>query len=257
MSKGDVSEEEYALYFAEQLEKINDANSAALAEYVVHRRIIIDLLEKNIQQETNGKYSLEKYLHGLFYPMRSTSDEVDYEAHNLWLIDENLSYCKYISSDVSLNSVSKDRPDLLVLDEFFEKPIAISESENDGSAFDTVTIFELKRPMRDNYTESENPIVQLYGYVQKLRSNEMKDRTGRLINIEPSTKFYLYAICDITKTLKPIIESRGFHKSPDGLGYYGFNENYNAYFEILSYNKVLKDAKQRNRVLFDKLGIAR
>ena len=40
-----------------------------------------------------------------------------------------------------------------------------------------------------------------------------------------------------------------------GLGYYNYNKKYNAYFEILSYDKILNDAKKRNRVLFDKLGL--
>ena len=42
---------------------------------------------------------------------------------------------------------------------------------------------------------------------------------------------------------------------PDSLGYFDFNETYNAYFEILSYDKILNDARKRNRVLFDKLGL--
>ena len=29
----------------------------------------------------------------------------------------------------------------------------------------------------------------------------------------------------------------------------------NAYIEILSYDKIISDAKKRNRILFDKLGI--
>lgn len=29
----------------------------------------------------------------------------------------------------------------------------------------------------------------------------------------------------------------------------------NAYIEILSYDKIINDAKKRNRILFDKLGI--
>ena len=39
-----------------------------------------------------------------------------------------------------------DRPDLLLLD----NPIAGSDQQNDGTEFDTITIFELKRPMRND-----------------------------------------------------------------------------------------------------------
>ena len=40
---------------------------------------------------------------------------------------------------------------------------------------------------------------------------------------------------------------------PDDEGYFGYNQNHNAYVEVLSYDKVLKNAKQRNQILFDKL----
>ena len=45
----------------------------------------------------------------------------------------------------------------------------------------------------------------------------------------------------------------GARRTPDNLGYYGFNEALNAYYEVISYTKLLGDAKKRNRILFDKL----
>jgi hypothetical protein len=39
------------------------------------------------------------------------------------------------------------------------------------------------------------------------------------------------------------------------MGYFNYIKNYNAYIEVISYQKMLKDAKIRNRILFDKLGI--
>lgn len=46
-----------------------------------------------------------------------------------------------------------------------------------------------------------------------------------------------------------------FPKAPltNDLGYYGYNETLNAYYEIISYAKLLADAKKRNRILFEKL----
>jgi anti-sigma regulatory factor (Ser/Thr protein kinase) len=41
------------------------------------------------------------------------------------------------------------------------------------------------------------------------------------------------------------------------LGYFGYIPPYNAYIEIISYDKLLEDAKKRNRVLFDKLNLPR
>lgn len=41
--------------------------------------------------------------------------------------------------------------------------------------------------------------------------------------------------------------------TPDNLGYYGYNPKASAYVEIISYAKLLQDAKRRNKILFDKL----
>ena len=98
-------------------------------------------------------------------------------------------------------------------------------------------------------------ISQLYSYVRKIRNHEAKDKYHRIIQVNEYTQYYLYAICDITPKLVPFLEQNGFTKTSDGLGYYYFNNPYNAYFEILSYNKVLYDAMKRNRILFDKLGL--
>lgn len=109
--------------------------------------------------------------------------------------------------------------------------------------------------MHYDYSHKENPITQLYEYVRILRQGEAIDKYGRYINVDGSTKYYLYAVCDITSSLKKFIEEKDFKKTLDNQGYYNFNSSYNAYFEILSYDKILKDAQKRNRVLFDKLGI--
>ena len=109
--------------------------------------------------------------------------------------------------------------------------------------------------MRDDYTDSDNPITQLYDYVRKIQNNEERDKYGRPIKVSDSTKFYLYAICDTTPRLERLIDQNGFAHTPDKLGFYRHNDRYNAYFEILSYDKILNDAQKRNRILFEKLGV--
>jgi len=37
--------------------------------------------------------------------------------------------------------------------------------------------------------------------------------------------------------------------------FFGFKKQYNTYFEVISYSKMLTDAKKRNAVLFNKLGL--
>lgn len=252
LNSNELNPSEYETIFKQQIEKVSDANKAALTDYVAHRKIIIDLLSSGINKVSDEKYNKESFIHNLIFPMRSTSNDTDYESHNLWLIDERLAYSSYIASDMSLNTKPNDeRPDLLILD----NPVAVSEQTNDGTNYNTITIFELKRPMRDNYTMADNPIGQLYKYIDKIRENKVKDSNGRNINTTNSTRFYLYAICDITNTLENVLKEYDFSLTPDMLGYYKISKTYNAYIEVISYNKLINDSKKRNRILFDKLGL--
>lgn len=247
-----LKQEDFEIDLKKQVKKIIDTNASVLAEYVTHRKAIIELLDLGIRKQDDGKFNKENYLHNLIYPMRSTADDIELDAHNLWLIDEKLSYCNFISSDVPFDKDNKqERTDILILD----NPVAVSDNKNDGTAFDTIIIFELKKPMRNDYTETNNPITQLTNYAMKILDGKAKDKYGRLINTSPVTKFYLYAVCDITDKIKQHAKMFGYKPTIDGLGYYWYNENINAYYEILSYDKILNDAKKRNRIFFDKLGI--
>ena len=252
LNEGVISSSDYIERFSLQVEKINSANGAALAEYVAHRRVILDLMEFAIRRKEDGKFQKESFLHNLIYPMRATSDDTPYSNHNLWLIDEKLAYCSYISSDIPFdNAPNQERTDIMILDQ----PVAVSDEENTGREYESIILFELKRPMRNNYTDGDNPITQLYGYVKKLKSGTARDKYGRPIKAGENTQFYLYAVCDITSSLLPILDFYDFTRTPDNMGYYRYNEKLNAYIEILSYDKIVNDANKRNKILFDKLGI--
>ena len=218
---GATSLDSYQEKFQKQFAKISEANKASLAEYVAHRKVILELLKKGIQSDDFGKYSKEAYIHNLIYPMRRTSDEIEYQAHNLWLIDERLAYCEYVSSDIPFdNNPREDRTDVMILD----KPVAVSDEPNTGREYETIVILELKKPMRNDYTQAENPIIQMLGYVDKISSNEMKDKNGRLIKTGTNTQFYLYAVCDITSKLRKIAEDFDFIETPDKRGMYKYHD---------------------------------
>ncbi|MEZ3436113.1 MAG: ATP-binding protein [Lachnospiraceae bacterium] len=252
LEKGTISSEEYQSRFQKTIGKVSDVNRAALAEYVVHRRIILDLFSKGVNIKDDGKFNLEKYMHQLIYPMRATSDEIPYENHNLWLIDEKLSFCQFISSDKPFdNKFGEERTDILALD----SPVAIAENKNNGMAYDTVIIFELKKPMRDDYNMEKNPITQLTDYAQRILDGKVKDSNHRKITVTDSTQFYLYAVCDITPSLERVLNTMSFTRTPDRLGAYFYNGTMHTYIEVLSYDKVRNDSEKRNKVLFDKLGI--
>ena len=242
-----VLPDDFQAIFEEYCQQLSGINQASLSEYVTRRKSVLTLLERGMNRKEDGKFNKEKYLHELIYPMRESSDGIAYEQHNLWLIDERLSYCSYISSDIPFDD-QKKRPDILILDH----PVALSETKENG-IFNTIILFELKRPMRDDYSEKENPIDQLYGYIKKIKSGKAVDKDGRTIKIVETTKFYAYAICDITSSLEDILVSRDFKKMPDSLGQYLYHAGYNAYIEVIPFDKLLGDAIKRNQILFDKL----
>lgn len=81
LEKIDVGTENLAEYkdkFETQFQKISEANMAALAEYVAHRKVVLELLKKGINIKEDGKFNKEAYIHNLIYPMRRTSDEIEY-----------------------------------------------------------------------------------------------------------------------------------------------------------------------------------
>jgi len=236
------------------LDEWNEVGKANLAKYIVHRKIMLTILEKALKYQ-GGKYSLEEAVHQIIFPLKTTSDDITYDKHNLWIMDEKLSYHHYLSSDVPLKKVkvlkseSDDRPDLFVL---FDKPIAIVEDE---VPYSSIVIFEFKRPMRDDYKDDDNPIEQTFRYVERIKSDKMVDKDGRPINLPSATPFYCYIVCDLTPRLKEQARHHNLRLTPDAEGYFGYNENVGTYIEIISFNKLVRDAKKRNRILFDKLNL--
>lgn len=241
--------ENFAQQHQETYSKIIEVGNSKLSEYVIHRKLVLDLFEKFLKTKAP-----EKAVHSLVFPLQTLSDEIGFEDHNLWMIDEKLSYHKYLASDKKLKKIkpidseSNERPDLIV----FNKPFAFS---NDEKPYESIVIIEFKRPMRDDYSENENPISQINRYAREVINGEAKDKNKREFDLRQNTPIYAYIVCDLTKKLKASAQDAGYKLLPSGDGYFFFNDNYNMYVEIMSFDKVLKDSKERNRVLFEKLNI--
>ena len=110
--------------------------------------------------------------------------------------------------------------------------------------------------MREDYAKGKDPVQQVLHYVKTLKSAKgLKDVRGKAIRgISEGTAFHCYIVCDITEELEERIIGR-LQKTPDGEGYFGYQQNPTAFIEILPYGKLLRDARKRNVVFFDKLGI--
>ncbi|MDH4983827.1 ATP-binding protein [Hyphomicrobium sp. D-2] len=236
-------------------EYIRDEKKGALAEYVVRRKAVLDLFETFLEYEDadSERYKKEEAIHQLICPMRVDSHALEIDDHNLWMLDDRLAFSHYFSSDLEVRKfcevASTERPDLAF---FFSTCVAWREAEGT----DTVVIVEFKRPMREDYSKGKDPVQQVLHYVKTLKSAKgLKDVRGKAIRgINDGTAFHCYIVCDITDELEERIIGR-LQKTPDGEGYFGYQQNPNAYIELLPYGKLLRDARKRNVVFFDKLGI--
>lgn len=236
--------------FDDYCENITELSRASLAEYVVHRKAVLDLFEHALETDESGSYSLESRIHSIICPMQTTSDEIQLDDMNLWLIDDRLSYHHFLASDKKMNTIPVlendvgKRMDLAIFD------AALSYAA-DPDNINSITVVELKRPQRDD--SDDDPVWQALKYVRDIKAGKVKKANGRDFGDVSRVSFYCYVIGDLTHSMRDSAERSGLTESQDKEGYFGFNPTYGAYVEVISYDKLLKDAKQRNRVLFDKL----
>lgn len=246
--------EEFARQLDEYFDKISDINKSDLARYVSHRRAVLDFLRQQLTPTPDGTYRREDRIHRIIFPPRKTSNEVAFEEHNLWLLDEKLVYHAFLASDKPLNETpglstdNRDRPDLVV----FDKVCAFTPGSE--LPFSAITIVEFKRPMR-SATPDDNPFVQVRKYVTAIRDGKARTSDGRDIPVGKDIPFFCYVVADITQTLEQQAYDFELTKTPDGQGFFGYKRQYNAYVELISYTKMVDDARRRNAAFFDKLGL--
>src|SRR3546814_14206415 len=104
---------------------------------------------------------------------RKDSDDLDYDDHNLWILDERLNFTSYVSSDKPIGKSKGDRTDITV----YNRRVAF-RGENEAS--NPITIFEFKKPQRDNFADpssKEDPIQQIVRYVNQIREGKLKTRS--------------------------------------------------------------------------------
>lgn len=240
--------------FRNIFQRLDEVTKSDLAEYVVNRRSVLSFLDKILGKNDDGKYAKEEALHEIIFPLRKTSDDIELKDHNLWIVDERLVYHHYLASDLPFKQQvgspikveSESRPDIII----FNKALALTEGDY---PFGSIVIIEFKRPERNKYGEDKNPINQVFNYIRLIREGKAKDENGKTIQVSPSIPFYCYIVATLTPELKKEAENYSYTPTPDGLGIFGYNNNLNAYIEIISYRKLIADAKKRNKAFFDKL----
>ena len=246
--------EKYSKRKSELLEKTSALGKDKLAEYIIQRKVILEILENNLgnTEITNNGYALERDIHKIVFPMVKTSDDIDYTKHNLWIIDERLAYHYYLASDKSLSSCSMlendstNQPDILI----FNNPFALTGDSN-RDLLNNITIIEFKRPGR----EDKDCIDQVIKYIDDIRNGKCKDKNG-LVLAEMKSKdirFTCYILCDISGKMASYFDSKNYRITPDGECRYFYHDIFNAYIEVIPYRTLLNNSYKRNNILFDTL----
>lgn len=242
---------------AKVAESIKDEERRSLTQYVVRRRVVLDFLDALIKKTRvdtrDSSYQLESSLHNFIVPVRLKSDRTNFvEAdHDLWLLDERLTFAKYFASDVPFDKLlaevtSQDRPDLLVFDRVF----GLRQRDNPSR----VLVVEFKRPGRTTYADDENPQMQIQRYIAQMRSGEAVDIGGRRINLSNDTLFYCYLVADRLGKMAEWTDT--WADTYGGRGkIYTFSGNYRGSIELIEWDALLEDALERNKAFFSRAGL--
>ena len=94
---------------------------------------------------------------------------------------------------------------------------------------------------------------QVLEYIELISDGRASTRKGRPIVPTAATYFFGYVICELGSLLKRTLTRKTMRETPDGRGMFGFFPDHRAYIEVISYEKMLDDARKRNRILFEKL----
>ncbi len=257
----DVTAESFGTAIKEAGKAIEEAEQRSLAEYVVRRKVVLDfiaiLLEKVKDEVRDSTYQREDVLHSFICPMRVSTitgkgKKVEPAAsHDLWIVDERLAFAQYFSSDVDFAALaeeteSAERPDILIFDHVH----GLRQTEQPSK----VLLVEFKRPGRTKYTDDENPQLQVERYVRRLQSGALTDVRGRPITLDQNTIFYCFIVADIVGKLADWTYS--WQRTADGRGrIYRPNDGFRGSIELIGWDDLLKDARDRNQAFFDKAGI--
>ncbi len=235
----------------------------SLADYMFKRKAIIKIFNKFLDADAQGTYKLEEDIHNLIFPMGLTGDKVDYDSHNLWLLDERFSTYNFIASDKPITTFSQKKsrlePDLVMMDapQMFDNPISFAS--NPSGELQSMVIFEFKRPGETAHQKSKNDFLWEFSeLIEKyfdsfIYGADKKNFKGASVVVENHTPKYGYVVVDvIPKQLREYNIGRGYRQTPFGT-LYKIYPDLNMHIEVLTFRQLISAVETRHTPFFDKL----
>ncbi len=226
-----------------------------LADCLVRRKSILKVFKRMLELDSSDEYKLEKDIHNLIFTMGENSENVKYDDHNLWLLDERLAFHSYVASDKTISSLplldsdSRKEPDVTI----FDFPWAYSD---DPKRINSLVIFEFKRPGRDMFNESDKNLdSQVVEYFKKLSASRAKDYKGNYLQIQDNTPKFGYVICSLHKDLIDYnVKWNDFKETPYG-SLYKLVPSVNLHVEVMNYGQLIEFSEKKHHAFFKELGI--
>ncbi len=255
-SPKEKSEDAYFRKWTDIVDSLGDVAKSDLANYVTHRRVILELVGDVIKNTEEGGYRREEVLHSIVFPKGKQTGEVGAEQQNLWLIDERLAFHEHLYSDLTISRITgheisdAQRPDLAIYESGF------ASFFDGGKPPATLVLVELKQPGRTNASQ-DDPVTKTLSYVEKLKSGHAKTEGGAVIDIQPNALTTVYILADWTADFLRYLKREAFKEMPGDVGRYMYRDEERIMFIAMSFSRLLESARRRNNVFFKRLGIER
>ncbi len=232
--------------------KIDENKKQALAEYVIHRKNVIELVEAARKFGDDGKRAPEDVIHDLIFKRFNDSTSIEYFEHNLWLIDDALAFLPYVSSDRTAQGGRRKKGDKVADLVFFDDSLILGD--NDGT---TLTIVEFKKPSRDDYrfgNDKSDPVMQVINTLeQAVAAGGINKMDGTHFNFSGVVRRFAYIIADHTGSLISVLKKHDFKNDYNPKIFFRFRDNEQIYIQAIGYDTLVENAKKRNQAFFSVL----
>lgn len=274
LDEGDGVPFDFSVIVANAAEEIQTSERLALAQHVVRRKLVLELIEKMIRRvrKREGKeddFHLEKSLHSLIVPMRIRGDdhtERKSRAHDLWIVDERLAFTRAFSSDERLDVLLKEggtsaRPDLIVWDLAYGLGVTDPDRSPDhvdiSEPLRKMMVVEFKKPGRREYKKAEDQIEsQITKYLSNLKTGEIESFSRERVRVASDCIFYCYVVADIVGDLEQQLSS--WATTANGQGRIRpLQGSYRGSIEVIQWQDLINDAWARNQATLSAAGLSR
>lgn len=244
--------ENYEQKIQELVSKLDDTKKNSLAEYVLHRKSVIELVEAARKFQNDGKRTPEDVIHELVFRRFTDNVAINYFEHNLWLIDDSLAFLPYISSDRTMHGGGRKAGDKVTDIAFFDDSMVLGD--NDGTI---LTIVEFKKPSRNDYAFGNvktDPVLQVIETLEKATDRESITKTdGTFFALRNVVRRFAFIVADHTPTLIKVLKRHDFRNDWNPDIFVRNRDNEEIFIQAFGYDTLVSNAKKRNQAFFSVL----